>query len=136
MEKTWDFATCMRMEFRIVSRVIHGHDFYEGVRAVIVDKDNKPRWQPARLPTSARRRLSAILRRSGPKNWCCHEANPDRQRRDVRALEPVHEDEAERAVGLWTRRLVLFLRVMAAVSMLKGLYHWSRSHAASALARR
>lgn len=47
--KAWDFATCMRAEFRIVSRVIHGHDFYEGVRAVIVDKDNTPRWRPATL---------------------------------------------------------------------------------------
>ena len=47
--KEWDFAACMRAEFRIVSRIIHGHDFYEGVRAVIVDKDNKPRWQPATL---------------------------------------------------------------------------------------
>jgi enoyl-CoA hydratase len=47
--KTWDFATCMQAEFRIVSRVIRGHDFYEGVRAVIVDKDNRPRWQPATL---------------------------------------------------------------------------------------
>jgi enoyl-CoA hydratase len=47
--KQWDFATCMQMEFRIVSRVIRGHDFYEGVRAVIVDKDNAPRWQPATL---------------------------------------------------------------------------------------
>jgi enoyl-CoA hydratase/carnithine racemase len=47
--KDWDFATCMRAEFRIVSRIVHGHDFYEGVRAVIVDKDNKPRWQPATL---------------------------------------------------------------------------------------
>ncbi len=45
----WDFTACMRAEFRIVSRVIKGHDFYEGVRAVIVDKDNKPRWQPAAL---------------------------------------------------------------------------------------
>ena len=39
----------MATEFRIVSRVIHGHDFYEGVRAVIVDKDNAPRWRPAAL---------------------------------------------------------------------------------------
>src|SRR5665811_2430935 len=47
-------------------------------------------------------------------------------RDDVQSLEPVHEGEGEPSVGRWTRRLVLFLRVMAAVSMLKGLYHWSR----------
>jgi len=47
--KSWDFETCMRAEFRIVSRIIHGHDFYEGVRAVIVDKDNNPRWEPSVL---------------------------------------------------------------------------------------
>ena len=43
------FDACMQTEFRIVSRIIHGHDFYEGVRAVIVDKDNKPRWNPSAL---------------------------------------------------------------------------------------
>ena len=47
--KRWDFETCMRAEFRIVSRIVEGHDFYEGVRAVIMDKDNEPRWQPAEL---------------------------------------------------------------------------------------
>jgi enoyl-CoA hydratase len=47
--RDWDFETCMRAEFRIVSRIIEGHDFYEGVRAVIVDKDNKPHWNPATL---------------------------------------------------------------------------------------
>jgi enoyl-CoA hydratase len=47
--KAWDFAACMRAEFRIVSRVIRGHDFYEGARAVITDKDNKPRWRPPTL---------------------------------------------------------------------------------------
>ena len=41
-----DFDDCMRMEYRIVTEVMAGHDFYEGVRAVIVDKDNAPKWAP------------------------------------------------------------------------------------------
>ncbi len=45
---------------------------------------------------------------------------------DIQSLEPVRETEGEPQVGRWTRRLVLFLRMMAAVSMIKGLYHWSR----------
>jgi len=47
--RDWSFEQCMQAEMRIVSRVVYGHDFYEGVRAVIVDKDNAPRWQPATL---------------------------------------------------------------------------------------
>jgi len=46
---TLDFAGAMRTEFRIVNRIARGHDFYEGVRAIIVDKDNQPRWEPASL---------------------------------------------------------------------------------------
>jgi hypothetical protein len=44
---------------------------------------------------------------------------------DLQSLEPVKERETDDGVGRWTRRLVLFLRVMAGVSMLKGLYHWA-----------
>ena len=51
--RDWSFGDCMRAEFRIVSRIVYGHDFYEGVRAVIVDKDNVPRWQPAGLADAA-----------------------------------------------------------------------------------
>jgi len=44
------FADNMRQEYRIACRVVHLHDFQEGVRAVIVDKDNAPKWDPPTLP--------------------------------------------------------------------------------------
>ncbi len=47
--KSCDFDHCMRTEYRIVSRVVRGHDLYEGIRAVIIDKDQTPRWQPSAL---------------------------------------------------------------------------------------
>src|SRR5262249_58037021 len=36
-------------------------------------------------------------------------------------IDPAHGREQE---GLWTRRLVLYLRIVAGLSLLKGLYHW------------
>ncbi|MET0370881.1 MAG: enoyl-CoA hydratase/isomerase family protein [Sphingobium sp.] len=42
-----DFADNMRNEYRIGHHVLRRPDFVEGVRAVIVDKDNAPRWDPA-----------------------------------------------------------------------------------------
>ncbi len=43
----------------------------------------------------------------------------------ARTLEPVHAEEREAARSVWTDRLVLFLRVIAGIAMLKGLYHWA-----------
>ena len=45
---------------------------------------------------------------------------------ETAGLEPVRESEGDAVAGLWTRRLVIFLRAMAMVSMAKGLFHWSR----------
>jgi enoyl-CoA hydratase len=44
-----DFDAAMRLEYRLVHRFMAGHDFREGVRAAVIDKDNRPRWRPARL---------------------------------------------------------------------------------------
>jgi enoyl-CoA hydratase len=47
--RDWPFPTCLQAEYRIVSRIAYGDDFYEGIRAAIIDKDNRPRWHPASL---------------------------------------------------------------------------------------
>lgn len=41
------FEECMKLEYRIVSRILQGNDFFEGVRAVLVDKDHAPKWSPS-----------------------------------------------------------------------------------------
>ncbi len=41
-----DFTDEMRQEYAVGCRVVQRHDFLEGVRAVIIDKDNAPRWNP------------------------------------------------------------------------------------------
>ena len=46
-------------------------------------------------------------------------------KRDARTLEPVHTDEGEAQGTRWAYWLVVFLRVMAGVSLIKGLYHWA-----------
>jgi enoyl-CoA hydratase len=43
------FAEEMAREYRIAARVVMRHDFREGVRALIIDKDNKPKWDPPTL---------------------------------------------------------------------------------------
>lgn len=44
-----DLAGCLRQEYRIVCQIKQGHDFYEGVRAQLIDKDRNPKWNPATL---------------------------------------------------------------------------------------
>ena len=43
------FNDCMKLEYRIVSRILQADDFFEGIRAVLVDKDQTPNWRPSHI---------------------------------------------------------------------------------------
>ena len=41
-----DFAAEMKAEYALAANVVQTHDFVEGVRALLIDKDNDPKWEP------------------------------------------------------------------------------------------
>ncbi len=47
--KTLDFNSAMQHEFQLTKRFLAGHDFIEGIRALLIDKDQKPLWRPDNL---------------------------------------------------------------------------------------
>jgi enoyl-CoA hydratase len=56
------FDDAMRLEYRLVPRFLDGHDFREGIRALIVDKDGRPDWRPSRLEDVAAADVDAYFR--------------------------------------------------------------------------
>lgn len=44
-----DLRATLAVDYRLACRFLDGHDFYEGVRAALIDKDGNPKWQPATL---------------------------------------------------------------------------------------
>ena len=47
--RDYDLEAALALEYRMTQHVMAAHDFYEGVRAALIDKDQRPRWQPSTL---------------------------------------------------------------------------------------
>jgi enoyl-CoA hydratase len=56
-----DLETCLDREFAGTLQVVKVPDFYEGIRAAIIDKDRNPKWSPARLEDVAPESVEAFF---------------------------------------------------------------------------
>jgi enoyl-CoA hydratase len=65
--KKTEFDDCMRMEYRLTCRFMEAKDFYEGVRAQIIDKDQKPKWSPPSLAQVSESDVAAYFAPLGPR---------------------------------------------------------------------
>jgi len=134
-----DIDEALRTEFRIVSRIASGHDFYEGVRAVIIDKDNRPRWKPAAIESVESAAIESISRRFLKANsiLACklvpvpHEdarikqnGGASRYGAAIRLGEPANIAGEENRAGLF---LVVFMRLLPDFGLSKGLCNGARS---------
>lgn len=52
---------CLQMEYRMVMRFLQNHDLYEGIRAIIVEKDQKPKWEPNQLRDVTKEMVAAYF---------------------------------------------------------------------------
>jgi enoyl-CoA hydratase/carnithine racemase len=64
-----DLEECLRLEYRFSHRVLSHADYYEGVRAVIIDKDRDPKWSPSRLEDVDLDAVEAMLSPLGENDW-------------------------------------------------------------------
>ncbi len=81
----------LRQEYRLAVRLTGGHDFREGVRAILVDKDKQPRWNPARIEDVEAATIDALFRPMAPDEAEL-ELPAASRRRDPAGSRPVSPD--------------------------------------------
>ena len=61
-----DLRATLQQDFRLACRCMLAHDFYEGVRASLIDRDQAPRWQPDRLAEVSDATVDGYFESLGP----------------------------------------------------------------------
>ena len=61
-------SECLRREFRASQRAMRPpSDFFEGIRAALVDKDRSPKWDPDALPAVSDAAVASFLANLGDR---------------------------------------------------------------------
>jgi enoyl-CoA hydratase len=60
----------LALEYRLTQHVMAAHDFYEGVRAMLIDRDRKPQWRPATLAEVTDGTVDAYFALIGERELC------------------------------------------------------------------
>jgi enoyl-CoA hydratase len=64
--RDYDLDQALKLEYWLTQHFMAAHDFYEGVRAALVDKDQRPRWQPSTLAEIDDASIAAYFAPLGP----------------------------------------------------------------------
>jgi len=60
---------CLNLEYRFAHRALLGSEFYEGVKAIIIDKNHTPQWRPPTLEGVTSEQLDALFAPLGSEEW-------------------------------------------------------------------
>jgi len=65
--RDYDLDGALALEYRLTQHLMAGHDFYEGVRAMLIDRDRHPQWRPATLAEVTESKVDAYFASIGDR---------------------------------------------------------------------